>query len=285
MYRGEQGENVLDLAEYSRMIGYEFIEIFTNATMINQKRVDRMKELDLNVAVSLYSIEETIHDSITRTPGSFRKTMRALELLRNSEVPTRVEVVVMKDNQETVGETIKWIEASGFSHKHPDVLRPKGRGNNPLLQPNTEVMVRNSLMTSPNFFIQKETFLRNMRKNSCLAGKIAIIESGDVIPCIFSRDVILGNVVEKALEEVINSSQTQEVWQSTKDNVLVCQDCEYRYVCFDCRPISQAASNGVGLYLSAPYPRCTYNPYTGEWGNGVWRLNEEGKPYYGFLPE
>lgn len=280
MYRGDRGENVLDLAEYSKMVGYEFIEIFTNATMINQKKVDRIKELGLNVAVSLYSTKEGIHDAITRTRGSFRKTMKALELLKVAGIPTRVEVVVMKENQETVEDTIRWIEENGFSHKQPDVLRPKGRGDNPLLQPDKEILVRNGLMTGPNFFAQREIFLSNMNSNSCLAGKVAITESGDVIPCIFSRNVILGNVRHQPLDEVINSSQTQAVWYSTKDDVLVCQDCEYRYVCADCRPISEAVNEGRGAFLTAPYPRCTYNPYTGEWGGGTWRLNEQGEPYY-----
>ena len=72
----------------------------------------------------------------------------------------------------------------------------------------------------------------------------------------------------------------ETIWRSTKDNVLVCQDCEYRYVCFDCRPLSQGVNQGKGEYLTAPYPRCTYNPYTGEWAKGVWRVDENGKPYY-----
>ena len=60
---------------------------------------------------------------------------------------------------------------------------------------------------------------------------------------------------------------------------MVCQDCEYRYVCFDCRPLSEGYAKGQSDYLHAPYPRCSYNPYTGEWGQGLWRMNGEG-PYY-----
>ena len=36
---------------------------------------------------------------------------------------------------------------------------------------------------------------------------------------------------------------------------------------------------GKADYLHAPYPRCSYNPYTGEWGKGLWRMNE-AEPYY-----
>jgi hypothetical protein len=70
------------------------------------------------------------------------------------------------------------------------------------------------------------------------------------------------------------------MWSATKDQVMVCRDCEYRYVCFDCRPLSEAAAAGRADYLHAPYPRCTYNPYTGEWSEGLWHVDEQGQPYY-----
>jgi hypothetical protein len=73
---------------------------------------------------------------------------------------------------------------------------------------------------------------------------------------------------------------TRRAWASTKDQVAVCKDCEYRYVCFDCRPLSEGAAGGRADYLHAPYPRCTYNPYTGEWRGGLWTVDEQGQPFY-----
>ncbi len=90
----------------------------------------------------------------------------------------------------------------------------------------------------------------------------------------------IGNVQDSLLQKIVAGQKLEVVWKSTKDNVLVCRDCEYRYVCFDCRPMSEGVNQGRGEYLSAPYPRCTYNPYTGEWAKGVWRVDEKEKPYY-----
>lgn len=78
----------------------------------------------------------------------------------------------------------------------------------------------------------------------------------------------------------INRSAQEVALGLNKDDVLVCQDCEYRYVCFDCRPISEGAACGNGDYKTAPYPRCTYDPYEGVWGGGTWKVDDEGKPYY-----
>ncbi|MEK9209193.1 MAG: radical SAM protein, partial [Patescibacteria group bacterium] len=59
----------------------------------------------LNVAVSLYSSDEKTHELITKTPGSFRKITESLKLLRDEGIPTRVETVLMRLNENTIKET------------------------------------------------------------------------------------------------------------------------------------------------------------------------------------
>ena len=280
LYRGENGETVFDLAEHAKNVGIEFIEIFTNGTTLTKEKIQRIKTLGLNVAISLYSCDEKTHDLITKTPGSFRKTIKSLELLKGNNIPTRVETVLMKPNEETIKETQKFVEEMGFSHRQPDVLRQKGRGDNPTLMPSGKFVVEYSLMTSPSFVVDKDIFSRNVSGNSCLMGKLTITDNGDILPCIFSRNLAVGNVFSSSLQEVVVGKKLETIWRDTKDNVLVCKDCEYRYGCFDCRPLSEGTNQGKAKYLTAPYPRCTYNPYRGEWAKGVWRVDESGKPYY-----
>ncbi|HCX25697.1 MAG: Radical SAM domain protein [Candidatus Amesbacteria bacterium GW2011_GWB1_47_26] len=280
LFKGENGESVLDLAEFAKEVGYEFIEVFTNATLLTEDKVARTKNLGINVAVSLYSRDESIHDRITNTSGSYKKTVSSLHMLKEAGVPTRVETVLMRPNEQTVDGTQAFVEEMGFSHRSPDVLRPKGGGDNPALTPSKEAVVQYGLMTAPSFTVDKETLSRYLSGHSCLLGKITITDTGDVLPCIFSRNLVVGNALENCLAEIIAGPKLGVVWKNTKDNVLVCKDCEYRYVCFDCRPLSEGVNQGRGEYLSAPYPRCTYNPYTGEWAKGVWRVDEKGEPYY-----
>ncbi len=280
VYKGEGGESVLDLAENAKSTGFKFIEIFTNATLLTEEKIKRIKDLGINIAVSLYSKDPETHDHITNTPGSHRKTITALQMLKQAGIPTRVETVLMRPNEHAIKETQKLVESMGFSHKHPDVLRPKGRGDNPAISPSRESVVKYALMTSPNFSVDKETLSRYISGHSCLMGKITITDNGDILPCIFSRNFAVGNVQDSSLQEVVIGNKLETVWRATKDQVLVCKDCEYKYICFDCRPLSEGVNQGRGDYLSTPYPRCTYNPYTGKWAEGVWRLDDEGNPYY-----
>ncbi|AKM83472.1 hypothetical protein A2422_01195 [Candidatus Woesebacteria bacterium RIFOXYC1_FULL_31_51] len=280
LYRGEKGESVLDLAEYAKEIGFKFIEIFTNGTLLTREMINRIKDLGVNIAISLYSIEPEIHDRITRTRGSHKKTMEALEMLKEASIPTRVETVLMKQNETSAEETQRFIDKMGFSHKRLDVLRQNGRGDNLNLLPSNDSLLKHGVMASPNFSINKDMLARNLSNNSCLSGKIAITDNGDVLPCVFSRDQIVGNVLEKSLAEIVDGNRLIKVWQNTKDCVQVCKDCEYRYCCTDCRPSSLGTNQNVGEYLTAPYPKCAYNPYEGKWGKGYWKLDLEHKPIY-----
>ena len=280
LYRGEKGEDVLDLAQVARHAGYDIVEIYTNGTLLTGERIQRIKELGVEVAVSLYSVYENVHDAITRTPGSFRLTMRALKLLKSAGIPTRVETIILRANQHTIDETLSWVESHGFKHRSPDVLRPIGRGQNNHLLPDSNYIVQYGLQTTADFHVDADIFIHHLSMHPCLSGKLVITETGDVLPCVFSRNQIIANVSDNTLRDVVFSDKLQSVWRITKDDVLVCQDCEYRYACSDCRPIAYAGAEYRTDYSHAPYPLCTYNPYTGEWGNGLWRVDENGVPFY-----
>ncbi len=281
LYKGENGETVLDLAEYLVQLGFTHVEIYTNATLLTPEKVVRIKKLGLKVAVSLYSSDPMVHDLVTRTPGSHAKTLRGIQWLKDADVPLRVETVLMKVNQGTIAQTIEFKDSLQVQGRIPDPLRPKGRGDNPQLQPDFEQLVRYGLMLKPNFSAKAQMVSHYSTGHSCLLGKIAITEFGDVLPCIFSRGNVVGNVlVTVCLGSVLRGPLLTRIWKATKDGVMVCRDCEYRYVCPDCRPLSEGASAGNAGYLDAPYPRCTYNPYKGEWGQGLWKVDETGKVFY-----
>ena len=281
LYKGENGETVFDLAAFARKVGYSSIEIFTNATLLNPANIQMMKELGLKAAVSLYSDDSLIHDSITRTPGSYKKTINSLALLKKYGVETRVETIVMKANQDKVESTLAFRKEMGYKGRKPDPLRLNGRGEKDINQPDDINLIKYGFTLSPNFKVSKKKIAHYRLGHPCLYGKIAITEFGDILPCIFSRQHVLGNYLDRnSLVEIIEYPTLQKIWHTTKDNIYVCQDCEYRYVCFDCRPLAEVAAEGRADFQTAPYPRCTYNPYSGQWGDGVWMVDVKGKPYY-----
>lgn len=251
---------IFDLAQAAKDLDYELIEIFTNGTLLDKKRIKTIKDLEIHVAISLYSLVPEIHDRVTQVPGSFQKTFRALKMLKEAEIPTRIGIIVMKQNQDTLVETQKGLNEMGFNSTRADVVRPTGRGGCADLLPRDEIIQTWALMTKPNFSTSKEKFYRHQHWNSCWAGKIAISSDGGIMPCIFAREHIVSDL-EKGLEETVNSKSLQSLWKITKNQVEGCQDCEYRYTCHDCRPLAESTTGN----LYGKSPRCSYDPSKGEW--------------------
>lgn len=256
-------KDLFSLADYAKESGYEFIEIFTNGTLLSREKIKTIKQLGLNVAISIYSYCQETHESITRVKNSFKNVLKNLEILKEEDVPTRVAVIIMKQNQRTITKTLNLLKRIGIISR-PDVVRPTNDNNFQSIMPCMEVLKKWGTMSKPNFTTNKKIFYFYQKWNSCWAGKIAITSNGDVIPCIFARNHVMGKLSDNiSLAGIIKSEELQYFWKITKDNVEVCKDCEYRYVCQDCRPLAEAVLGS----LYAKYPRCKYDPFKGEWLN------------------
>lgn len=101
----------------------------------------------------------------------------------------------------------------------------------------------------------------NKQYNSCWGTVVAITADGKIKPCIHSS-IEIGSI-DNDLESFDNFlEKMRPYWEINKDKVERCRDCEFRYVCFDCREIAMRKSGDI----YAPNPLCHYNPYTGKWG-------------------
>jgi SPASM domain peptide maturase of grasp-with-spasm system len=103
------------------------------------------------------------------------------------------------------------------------------------------------------------TFLEAQRHNTCLNRKISVDARGEIRNCP-SLGLSFGNVREVSLHAAVAHRDFAALWQINKDQIEVCRDCEFRYICVDCR-----------AYLSRPDDRyskpakCGYDPYTAQW--------------------
>ncbi|AZA61604.1 grasp-with-spasm system SPASM domain peptide maturase [Chryseobacterium indoltheticum] len=106
--------------------------------------------------------------------------------------------------------------------------------------------------------------LESINHNSCLHKKISIDAKGNIRNCP-SMPQSFGNIKDTTLEEALHHKHFKKYWNLTKDTVEVCKDCEFRYICTDCRAYTERThENEQGLDTSKPL-KCGYDPYTGEW--------------------
>lgn len=264
-------DDLTELLEYAKARGFEYIEVFTNGTLLTEPLVRFLAERGIRVAMSIYSYRAETHDAITGVPGSFERTLNSLKLLLAYGVSVRCAIVAMKQNEDDLEGTSYFLSKLGVLDRAPDPIRPSGRGKGMENWP--EKYGQRFIRSQPTFLVNRESYERNRRWNSCWFAKAAITSLGDVLPCVFARDLVVGNIRMQSLHNVIFGEKMLALWRLTKDLVEVCKDCEYRYLCEDCRPWAYGFTDN----LYAKPPRCTYNPYSGEWAENLGaQVNAEG---------
>lgn len=126
------------------------------------------------------------------------------------------------------------------------------------------------------FSLDIVTYTESLNHNSCLNRKISIDAEGYIKNCPSMKESF-GNIKDTTLAEAIEKSGFKKYWDINKDKIHVCKDCEFRYICTDCRAYVEDPED----ILSKPL-KCGYNPYSGEWSE--WSTNPLKKSaikYYG----
>jgi MoaA/NifB/PqqE/SkfB family radical SAM enzyme len=180
---------LISFARQARELGYEFIEVYTNLTILTDEMLRSFLTLNIHVATSFYSADKGIHESIINVKGSFERTVSAITSLVENGVPLRVGLIKMEQNQDCIDNAIAFLRVLGVKSDmiNVDEVRSMGRGSK--IKP---------------FRSLEDTLCLNRWK-----GKLAVLWDDSVFPCVFSRSVVIGNVLESSLASILNSDMLE----------------------------------------------------------------------------
>lgn len=105
-------------------------------------------------------------------------------------------------------------------------------------------------------------FLNNLEYHPCLGHTLTVCYNGNIIPCPMMRKHSFGNVRSKDLCTIIKEKwdYINKFWTLNLDGIKKCKNCEFRYVCNDCRALEENLTGDlVGKMM------CNYNPNEGVW--------------------
>lgn len=231
----------------------DFLEVFTNATLLTDFWASFFSEYDIHVAVSVYSYKDTEHDKVTTVRGSHLKTNKGIELLSRYNVPFRVCNVRMGGIE--IGQPNTTLYTI---NRKKDIVRMAGRANFQLL---SKDLIRQKIITESTFSVplNQKISARLVQGHNCFGHKVYISSVGEVYPCVMERRWSYGNLVDN-FENTFNAVNNSVI-PIRKDEIKSCSQCEFRYTCFDCRP------NSLGGNLDEKPWYCTYVPEKGCWEN------------------
>lgn len=257
-------KELIGLIDTAVQVGIEHITLFTNATLITEELFACIVKNNINISFSLYGHNACVHESVTKVAGSFEKTIKNVKRLQRANVKIRPAVVIMRENEDYVEEIKSFIGYLGLKYEKYDIIRNVYGGCQGLHTPQRKDVISKSFRSKPEFSITKEKFEKAFIINTCWYGKFAITETGDVIPCVFERNITYGNILD-GISKILSSAELKKYWFLDINQIDQCNCCEYRYACKDCRPLGISKAGNI----FEKNPRCTYDPLLGEWSNAI----------------
>ena len=235
------------------MMGYlsgkvDSFEIFTNGTLNTKDDLLYIKTHypNVHIATSLHSNIQKEHERVTQVLGSYELAVTNIKNAKEIELPIRyVGTLIGCIN---VGKELEFGPPS-----RRDYIRLSG---NAKLQLYNDELLKERVITEKRFEIENLKERVDLVYNeNCFSTHLYVGCDMEVYPCPMERRISHGNLKGKHLSELLENI----ILDFSKDEVEGCKDCEYRYLCIDCRPDSI-----TGNFFEKPW-YCTYNPYKGEW--------------------
>lgn len=212
-----------DAVELARRLGAPHVEIFTNGLALTEELADTLAPYRPDFAFSVYSINPDVHDATTRTPGSHRRTLAAIDRVVARGLSCRAGAVVLDEN-ENVAELVAMLKARGVGYVSWTRAFSVGRG--------TEVAAASSVavqsVTRPAEAEGGGHTAGDGERHSL--GKLCVTYTGDVVPCIFQRQSVLGNVRHGTLQDILARGTGLP-----KRGLPTVADAQQRLQCSGCR--------------------------------------------------
>jgi radical SAM protein with 4Fe4S-binding SPASM domain len=230
--------------------------IDTNGTLIDETTARALSTIKIKgMNISLEGADAKTNDSI-RGEGSFEKTVRGITYLADFGIPFRIGMTVNKMNYTEIERMAKFsytmkAEAVNFA---PYVDFPHNPFSEALNLGREEFftaarMVERVKGEFPKAFISSDlqgslSFLspkpddgkvRNLVNCGLGATQLVILSNGDVIPCTYMRDIVIGNVRKTSLARISSSAAFESIRELRKITVDEanenCRKCSVKHIC------------------------------------------------------
>ncbi|NJO92368.1 MAG: grasp-with-spasm system SPASM domain peptide maturase [Chloroflexia bacterium] len=143
------------------------------------------------------------------------------------------------------------------AEKYKMIEKADGQAGNIILVPDKiDSALHCGKISYKTFSVNLKTFSESQKYNTCLNRKLSIDVKGEIRNCP-SMPESFGNILDTKILDVLKEERFIRMWDISKDKIESCKDCEFRFICTDCRAY---ILNNDNIY-SKP-SKCPYDPYT-----------------------
>lgn len=249
-------KDFFEILEYARTLLFS-VKLKTNAVMIRERQAERIRSLGVqSVQISIYSHRPEVHDAITKVPGSLKRSLQAIRLLKAHGLNVTIADVLMLQNIQDYPGVRALAAELGVLFTIDPTITPKIDGDRSILNLNVDrtalgrVFRDEALVGSVEEFCRppKEADDDDLDGQPCSAGHTACYVSpyGDVYPCV-QFPLPSGNVRRTPFLEIWRrSEQLNEVRSITLRDLPSCSKCVHGATCTRCPGLAYMEGNMRG---------------------------------------
>jgi len=245
-----------DILRYARQRQF-CVRLKTNGFMIREKEADALRNLGVQeVRISIYSHRAEIHDGITKLPGSLKRSLAAIRLLKSRGVNVMIGNVLMLQNVADYTGVKALAKDLGVEVTIDPTITPRMDGDRSLLQLGirdaqlAEVFRDSELVGDVDEFCALPGAVDGSALDMvpCSAGHTYCYISpyGDVYPCV-QFPLPCGNVRKDTFLNIWrNSTQMNEVRSIRARDLPTCSSCAHVGTCTRCPGLAYMEGNMRG---------------------------------------
>lgn len=240
-------ENFCDFLAECRKNDFS-INVLSNLTLLNEKIIEEMKTNPLlGVQVSLYSMDENIHDSITQIKGSYEKTKKSILKLIENDIPLKISCPILKENKDSYDDVIKWAKKHKLLVGNDFVILARYNHTTQNLNHRLSIneiakVIKEAAKNDLEYIKQLEIDVEkkkhisvNDHVCSVCHSSICIADNGSVHPCTGWQDHVVGNIKNTSLKDIWLKSDKVNYLRNLKykdfKECLKCPDIDFCTMC------------------------------------------------------
>ena len=231
-----------DIVAYARKLLFS-VKVKTNGVMIRAAEAKRLAELGVqDVQISIYSNVPEVHDAITKLPGSLKRSLHAVRLLKAHGVRVTIANVLMTANLFDDTAVMQLAKDLGVSYSLDPMVTPKMDGDTSVLRlraplwalqkavRNEELGARDAQPSDPASMDDSGEDLPCSASHSFCY----ISPYGDVFPCV-QFPLPTGNVRRQSFLDIWkNSPEMAQVRSIRVKDLSTCSRCSHSSTCTRC---------------------------------------------------
>lgn len=226
------------------------VNLLTNLVCLTDELLKEMKKNPLlSVQTSLYSMNPSIHDSITKLQGSFYKTRDNILRLLSVGIPVQISCPVMQQNKSTFYSVVEWgkmhdiaVDTNYVIFGAYDVCN-SNLVNRLSLDDIKDVFDKVNSSSDIRFLIEKAKHVCMYSKQEPVCSvcryNICIAANGDVFPCVGWEKKVVGSLKKDTLKNIwYNADGIRKLRNITNARFHKCISCAHRGYCKICMMIN-----------------------------------------------